>query len=142
MYSDEVYTQRAVFTKLLLAAEVISYVMFFVGLFCNKIIGLEMMGVMQIAFFVLADMKLINPLLAPLLYMKSVNGININIGENGAKVPISVSAMSYKSLFLNNFNIMIALPILALIVSLILYLIGKFKPGKEDLMRISKHILK
>lgn len=40
VYSDEVYAQRAVFTKTLLAAEVISYVMFFVGLFCNKIIGL------------------------------------------------------------------------------------------------------
>jgi hypothetical protein len=38
-----------------------------------------MMGVLQIAFFVLADMKLINPLLAPLLYMKSVNGINVGI---------------------------------------------------------------
>lgn len=101
-----------------------------------------MMGVLQIAFFVLADMKLVNPLLAPLLYMKSVNGINIDIGENGAKVPISVSAMSYKSLFFSNFNIMIVLPVLALFVSLILYLVGKFKPGKENLIRISKHILK
>jgi uncharacterized membrane protein len=37
---------------------------------------------------------------------------------------------------------MLALPIIALIVSLILFLISKFKPGKQGLLKLSKHILK
>lgn len=101
--------------------------MFVAGLFSNKIIGLEMIGVLQVAFIILADIKLVNPLLAPLLQMKSVHGFNIEIKEEGAKVPIRVSALDYKSLFLNNFNIMAALPVIALLISLILYIIGKFK---------------
>ena len=56
---------------------------FLLGFLTNKIIGLEMMGVLQIAFFVLADVNLVNPLLAPLLYMKTVNGFNIQIQSPG-----------------------------------------------------------
>ena len=100
------------------------------------------MGVLQIAFFILADLKLVNPLLAPLLYMKSVNGFNVEMASKGAEVPIRISAMSYKSLFLNNFNIMMILPLLSLLAALILYLVGRFKPGSERLIKISKHMLK
>lgn len=113
-----------------------------IGLFCNKIIGLELMGVLQISFFVMADINLVNPILAPLLYMKSVNGFNLNTELPGSDVPTRISAMSYKSLFLNNFNVMLALPLIVLTLSLIIYLVGKFKPNGEKLVKMSKHLVK
>lgn len=64
-----------------MAAQVLSYIIFVGGLFSNKIIGLELMGVLQISFLILADLKLVNPLLAPLLTMKSLNGFNIALGS-------------------------------------------------------------
>ena len=100
------------------------------------------MGLLQVANLILVDMELINPLLAPLLQMKYVHGYNINIDIQGAEVPIPVSAMDYKSLFLNNCNIVIGLPLIILLSSLLVYLVGKFKSNNPKLIEKSKHILK
>lgn len=100
------------------------------------------MGVLQISFFVMADMNLVNPILAPLLYMKSVNGFNLNAELPGSEVPTRISAMNYNSLFLNNFNVMLALPLIVLVLSIVIYIVGKLKANGEKLVNVSKHLVK
>ena len=105
-----------------------SYFTFFLSIFTNKIVGLEMMGVLQISFFVLADFDFLHPLMASLIYLKYVNGYNLKLVSNDKLVPIPVRALDYSSQFISDANIMLALPVVCLITSLILYMVGRFKP--------------
>ena len=41
-----------------------------------KIVGLEVMGLLQMSYFALAEFKEVQYMIAPLLDMKSVNGFN------------------------------------------------------------------
>ena len=122
-----------------------SYFTFLLSMFTNKIVGLEMMGVLQVAFFVLADFDFLHPLLAPLIYFKYVNGFNMKLNLNGVKLPIPVQALDYNSEFMNNVNIMLLLPAACLLISLILYLIGRFGTPSESKVSVllwSKKLLK
>ena len=47
-----------------------------------KIVGLEMFGTLQIAFFNLADQSFVNLYLSPLLDWRYMNGYNIAPKEN------------------------------------------------------------
>ncbi len=55
---------------------IISYILLFVGLVCDKVIGVELFGVWQISFLALATVDLVQPLLSPLLDLKILNGYN------------------------------------------------------------------
>lgn len=64
-------------------------------MFTNKIVGLEMMGVLQVTFFITADYDFLHPLLAPISYLKYVNGYNAKIVESVEGVPVPIRAMNY-----------------------------------------------
>lgn len=44
-----------------------------------KIVGLELIGVLQLAFFAMGSIDSVNIMLTPLLGMKGVNGLNIGM---------------------------------------------------------------
>lgn len=54
--------------------EVASYTVLLLSLLPGKIIGLELMGVLQLAYFCVGSIDEVNLLLAPLMKMKIVNG--------------------------------------------------------------------
>ena len=54
-----------------------------------------MMGVLQVAFFVIADFDFLHPLIAPLRFLKYSNGYNIKMNDNNKGVPIPIRAMDY-----------------------------------------------
>lgn len=54
-----------------------------------------MMGVLQIAFFVLADYDFLHPLMAPLRLLKYVNGYNFKVVKENYGVPIPFKAIDY-----------------------------------------------
>lgn len=107
------------------------YLTMILSIFTNKIVGLEMMGVLQIAFFALADYDFLHPLMAPLSPMKYVNGYNYKIEKSNKGVPIPLRAIDYNEFYFSNVNIMLLLPVLYLLTSLSLYFIGKLKDSKN-----------
>ena len=66
--------------RFLKAVEVLSYFILFSCLLNCKIVGLELFGVLQLAFIDLAAYDFININLSPLLDFKSFNGVNVLLG--------------------------------------------------------------
>ena len=98
--------------------------LFILSMFTNKVVGIEMMGVVQIAFFALASMDFLTPLMSPLAKIKEVNGFNLQY-DHAKGVPISIMALDYNSNFTNNINIMLVFPTACLMVSGIMFLLSR-----------------
>ena len=64
---------------MLKALQIISYVILFLSLFSCKIIGLELLGVLQLAYFSLGSYDFLNLYLEPMTKCKIFNGINIKL---------------------------------------------------------------
>ena len=65
--------------KMDLAYKVATYTAYSVLLFgmaCDKVIGVELFGVLQLAHLVVSDMNAVQPLLSPLMNLSMVNGYN------------------------------------------------------------------
>lgn len=95
-----------------------SYILLCFSIVCAKIVGIELFGVLQLAFLNLADNPTVNLYLSPLLSWKSINGLNLPTSktlDNGIKwltgndqiVPRSVAAIGYSHSFLSNVNVML-----------------------------------
>ena len=65
--------------KLLLGVQAMSYTVLFFSVFSCKIVGLELFGVLQLAYFTLADHSFFHSYLAPLTSFKTLNGINLKM---------------------------------------------------------------
>ena len=96
----------------------------FVSLFSVKIIGLQLFGVLQLAFFNLADNQYVNLYLSPLLDWRYINGFNINL-ENGSIVPVRIQSLRYKSSFISNINIMFLILLGQLMISGFIMILAK-----------------
>ena len=99
----------------------------FFSLVSVKIVGLELFGVLQLAYFNLADNEYVNLYLSPLLDWKYLNGYNINF-KSSSIVPANVQAIQYSSSFLSNINIMFLILLLELFVSFLMMILGKRVP--------------
>jgi hypothetical protein len=53
----------------------------------SKIVGLELIGIFQLAFFILATQSKINPILSPLANWDYINGYNFNYLKNVKNMP-------------------------------------------------------
>lgn len=78
----------------------------FFAIISVKIVGLELFGVLQLAFFNLADNKFVNLYLSPLLGWKYLNGFNLDLTNIQNSVPENVQAIKYNNSFISNINIM------------------------------------
>lgn len=47
-----------------------------------KIVGLELFGVLQLSFFTLGSQDSVNAMMASMLGMKGVNGLNLNLNQS------------------------------------------------------------
>lgn len=63
--------------NLLIAVEVISYAILIASILSCKIVGLELFGVLQIAYFTLSSHSYLNIYLEPLTKFRSLNGLNL-----------------------------------------------------------------
>lgn len=59
--------------------EIISYVMLVISILSCKIVGLELFGVLQLAYFSLNQNQFLNVYLLALTKFKSFNGLNIEL---------------------------------------------------------------
>ena len=118
--------------------------MFTLSLFTKRYIGVEMMGVAQVAFFGLMIINYWEPILSSMSYMRYVNGFNAQMkeGDNLAmQTPARLSGLQMDAPMLYNFNYVLAFMILPLFVSLVLFIaskVTKIYSRQEKLLRLSK----
>ena len=76
LYDDDVYEKDSSFNYIYYGSMIASYFVFIMSMFTNKIVGIEMMGVIQIAFFALANLSFLTPYMKAMAKLKMVNGFN------------------------------------------------------------------
>ena len=72
------------------AVEAISYATLFASLLSCKIVGLELFGVLQLAYFDLAEHDFLNVYLAPLVSFRSTNGYNKKVNSESSQPPQNI----------------------------------------------------
>lgn len=118
-----------------------------------KIVGLELFGVLQLAFFSIANMNDVNTLLAPISEMKGVNGLNLDIDnsertknrllQSTALTPERVQTIGYAANFLRNCNLMFLVVMAIILVALLLYIASYcFKKCAPSCFSISRRLAK
>jgi hypothetical protein len=67
------------------AVEYTSYGVMALSVFPAKVVGLEMIGVIQLAFFSLGSMDNVNMMMSPIMGMKGINGYAMSMGKDPSK---------------------------------------------------------
>lgn len=111
------------------AVGIASFAVMFLASFSTCLVGIELIGVLQLAYLNLADNKYVHLFLSPLIGWFFVNGYNILPTRFGAGVPESIRQISHSNLFLENVNIMFAV----LVLVTVLFLAFEFAVSKFDL---------
>lgn len=125
-----------------MAVEILSYIVLFLSIIPAKIVAIELFGVLQLAYFCLANLDQVNVVLSPLMGMNSLNGYNIMQSDSSA-VPSRVGSLDYSSTFLSNCNIMLLLILILTFVGVVFLALGFiFAKFSETFFSISKYILK
>ncbi len=139
-YDQSVYDRVKAFYMLALVIAVLGLVGFLLGLFTSKFIGVEMVGVVQVAFVGLASINNIHPLLAPLAQIGFVNGLNSLFtnqqqSQLSGNVPIRASALEYDSQMIYSMNYMVAVMLLPLLVSLVAYIMSAATKSEQNKLK-------
>ena len=96
-----------------------------------KIVGLELFGVLQLAFISLGSIDNINLMQSPLAKIKGVNGLNLDIGGDSTARLLQVftseriNAIDYRANFIRNCNLMFCLVVGIIVLSFVLYLVAR-----------------
>lgn len=69
---------------------VLSYIALLMSLLTCKIVGLELFGVLQLAYFSLSLQSFMNIYIAPLVGLRTMNGLNIEFAHEKNTLPISI----------------------------------------------------
>jgi hypothetical protein len=117
-----------------------------------KIVGLELTGVVQLAFFSLGSIDHVNVMMSPMMGMKGINGYAMKMGKDPSKsrllqtqtlTPTRINSIGYESNFLRNCNVMLLLVITVILVGFSLYSIACcFDSCFLTLIKISKRLIK
>lgn len=117
--------------NLVLSYEIVSYVALLFSLLSCKIVGLELFGVLQLAYFSLSEHTFLNVYLAPLTSLKMMNGLNVGIGHESGEVPSSFKNMGVAGNFINNCNIMLFVLLAEVVVAGIAYIVAKLAHSQK-----------
>ena len=142
-YSEEECRGAEQAEKLISAMVYASCGVMLISLLSKKIVGLELFGVLQLAFFDLADYDFMNVYLAPLAQFGMLNGLNVRHHEEKGQTPETISNLSISSSFINNFNIMYLVFVGFLgigVTCLVLSLLFKAKKLKKAAIFILKEV--
>jgi hypothetical protein len=73
---------------------------------------LELFGVLQLAYFSLAEISSLNIMLVPIVNLGAANGFNPDISGSYQSLPKKISFIEYDTVFLNNCGLMLILLII------------------------------
>lgn len=110
--------------------------MFIIGIVSAKVVGVEMMAVLQISFFALATLSEVNPCFAALSPLAMSNGYNKNLIDNSNYIddintPIKIKGIMQYSQYVLNTNLSLVLIIVPLILALIFFIASKVFKKEE-----------
>lgn len=135
-YDNYTYGLQELFKQIYWYSEVVSYGVLLMGIVCDKVIGVELFLAWQTAYFAIASIDKIHPLLRPLAEMKTLNGINNFMQTPNDDLPERIQAISYSGEFLSNCSYTGWLPAADLILCALVYIIsfatGRFKEKVQD----------
>lgn len=121
----------------------LSYATLFFGLLTNKVIGLDLLGAWQVAFFSLSNINKVPPLLSPLMNLTAINGFNYAFDFGKGVVPERIAAINYSAAFLANCNYMVSLIFIDILIGLLLRSIAKLLPSHcRKLRNYGRRIMK
>lgn len=121
-----------------IVGEVVAYGslgLFVAALFLAKFIGIEMIGVMQVAFLGLMIVTNLPPLIAPLNILVRSTGYNEAFSNStqlqSGSVPYRISSVSLRAPMIYSLNYTLILLILPFVVALCLFIASKIKKGNQ-----------
>jgi hypothetical protein len=151
-YENDVCESTASLKKLVTAVEYGSYATMALSFLPCKIVGLEVIGVGQLAFFSMASMDNVNIMMSPMMALRGMNGYTHKLGKDPEKkrllqaqtlTPSRISSIGYDSNFLRNCNVMLMVVIAVIAIAVILYIITYiFKDCAATLHRVAKRLIK
>lgn len=128
-YDEGTYQSAQTLRWIALLLSFIFIGVFFVSLFTKRYIGVEMMGVAQVAFFGLMIIDDWEPTLASFSAMRYVNGYNAPIKDNSAdlamETPRRLSGLQLDSPLVFNFNYVITIMMFPMFLALVFYVASK-----------------
>lgn len=141
-YSEDTYREQKQVDGAYKGVVYASYAFMLMGLLSNSITPIELFGLLQLAHITTSNLEGVEPHLAPLMNLSIVHGPNVDLGSIGSSVPYRVASIGYKSDMIGNFNLMLGLVFLEVLVAGILLLVGKFAPRlAHKLQEVAKTML-
>lgn len=126
-YTDQVYQIESIIQKLAMAIAASSLVFCMIGIIAGKMVGIEMMAVVQISFFSLVTLSQLNPCFAALSNLQFVNGYN-SLNRNPLHdqlTPIQPRGIQLFSRFTENFNFTVAVIVIPALSALVCFILSK-----------------
>lgn len=128
----------------------LGYAGFAAGMVVGRYIGVEMIGVLQVAFVGLIVVDYLQPLLATMTKVGFVNGVNslfadqrqallVNGDLTANSAPKSAIALSYDAQMIYSLNYSILLLLLPPIIALILFIASKICKTKEKKEKLAEY---
>lgn len=138
-YDPSVYQQVPLLNLLCQAALYAGLFGFVAGFLMSRFIGLEMVGVVQLAFLGLIAVEPLHPLLAPILNLSLINGINSMFSSDQARtastVPNRLSALQYESTLAYDLNYSLAIILVPMLVGAILFIASKIIKARSEQLK-------
>ncbi len=133
-YSELSYTQAEIVWYLALIISALGMIAFFIGIFGPKIIALDLLDLIQVSYFSLIGIQKLSPGMAALSGLKYSSGYALLLFSEpvwtAATARLRGIGMSVN--FLNNFNLMASLPIIAVICGVAAKVATKISPSERE----------
>lgn len=129
-YSPKEYLIFDVIEKMSIVLVVLSWVAFFLAIFGSKLVGVEMMAVIQLFFWALISNRYLHTGFQSFLNVKFANGYNEIANSLPSNRP-KINGIDQEYLFIYNFNWSCLLILLPFVLGFVLHLIGKLKKQED-----------
>jgi hypothetical protein len=151
-YEADVCKSTSSLKKIASFIEYGSYAAMLLSVLPCKIVGLELTGVIQLAFFSLGSIDHVNIMMSPMMGMKGINGYAMSIGNDPSKsrllqtqtlTPSRINSIGYQANFLRNCNVMLILVVTVIIVGFSLYYLAYcLESCAKSFTKVSKRLIK
>ena len=147
-YDGSVYQIATITNILAYAISCAALFLFIIGIFADKLVGVEMMAVVQISHLSLITLDNLNPVFKALANIWFVNGFNyFSMSKNyllDSSTPIKVKGIYLFSYFFQNYNftfLLIFVPLLLSLICLILSLKVFNLSKRKEIMKLGKRFV-
>lgn len=130
-YTADEYQFGQVFMYAAFLIEGLYWLAFLFALYCSKMIGVEMMSVLQMSFLAVATLDHRSAVLESLPYLKYSLGFNILLQDGASSAPTRILKMGYYGRFLTDYNLTVITLVGCLLAGLIFYIYHIVKVRKE-----------